>query len=169
MFIHHEPTTLLVTIQPMRKNKDNCQLQKNFISLSAWEISTIDLLDQDFIMLDFNMVINQWLSCSSFLTCDLRLMTDQPFEFLLPITEIANGVVVLVHRLLCFWRMDRQQEAYNIIPWPMTRSRWSSLGISQFALPSDTWRCLPFGLASCFGIQWLWSWIIKVNFLNILQ
>jgi hypothetical protein len=89
--------TLLVTIQPMCKNKDNCQLQKNFISLSAWEISTIDLPDQDFIM-----VINQWLSCSSFLTCDLRLMTNQPFEFLLPITEIADGVVVLVHRLPCF-------------------------------------------------------------------
>jgi len=42
-------------------------------------------------------------------------MTDQPFEFLLPIIKIADGVVVLVHRLLCFWKMDRQQEAYNII------------------------------------------------------
>ena len=71
MCIHHEPMTLLVTIQPMCKNKDNCQLQKNFTSLLALEISTIDFLDQDYI------VINQWLSCSNFLTCDLRPIIDQ--------------------------------------------------------------------------------------------
>ena len=44
-------------------------------------------------------------------------MTDQPFEFLLPITKIANEVIVLVHRQPYFqlWRMVRKQEAYNII------------------------------------------------------
>jgi len=69
MCIHHKPTALRVTIQPMCKSKDDCQLQKSFTSLSALEISTIDFLDQDFI------VINQLLSCSNFLTCDLRPMT----------------------------------------------------------------------------------------------
>jgi len=97
-------------------------------------------------------------------------MTDQPFEFLRPMIKIADGVV-LVHRLPCFWKMDRQQVAYNII----LPGRWCTADGPVWALADLNFHWIREG---AYLLAWPtvpefighWSsWIIEVNFLNILQ
>ena len=99
-------------------------------------------------------------------------MTYQPFEFLLLI--IKNGrwsccTSSLV--ALFFWKMDRQQEAYNIIlpgRWYTANGLVWALSDLKFHWIREDAYLLAWPTVPEFIGRWS-SWIIEVNFLNILQ